>query len=192
MSLRLLRPVIVAAIVATAMGLPPAVLAPGSEYAPTAPAHGGVDGLEGTPPPQASPSPATAIEPPPSLAPRAAPALEPGSVNRSSYNLSVTYDVAVTLHYGDRLIAADSLMTITNTSATSIDRLELNTIAARLGGITVTAASVAGHAVKVATDDQTLVMPLGGVLAAGATVQARLVYRAHLRSDLAGSNWMFT
>ncbi|MFL5680773.1 MAG: hypothetical protein ACJ77B_09255, partial [Chloroflexota bacterium] len=33
---------------------------------------------------------------------------------------------------------------------------------------------------------------LGGVLAAGATVQARIVYRAHLRSDLTGSNWMFT
>jgi hypothetical protein len=107
--------------------------------------------------------------------------------------LTASYDVAVTLHYGDRLITVDSRMTITNTSGGPIDRLELNTIAARLGGgLRVTAASVEGVAVNVTVDDQTLLMPLGGILVAGATIQARIAYRAHLRSDLAGSNWMFT
>jgi hypothetical protein len=120
-------------------------------------------------------------------------ALQPGSVNASSLDLTASYDVALTLHYGDRLIAVDSRMTITNNSGGPIDRLELNTIAARLGGgLRVTAASVEGAPVAVTVEDQTLVMPLGGILPDGATIQARIAYRAHLRSDLAGSNWMFT
>src|SRR6266540_6084805 len=41
-------------------------------------------------------------------------ALLPGSVNRTSLSLQATYDVAVTLRYGTRLLAVDTLMTITN------------------------------------------------------------------------------
>jgi hypothetical protein len=119
-------------------------------------------------------------------------ALEPGSVNRSSLNLTVSYDVTVALHYGDRLLAVSSRMSITNTSGGPIDRLELNTIAARLGGGLKVVASVEGVPVTATIDDQTLIVPLGGVLPDGGTIQARIAYRAHLRSDLAGSNWMFT
>jgi hypothetical protein len=119
-------------------------------------------------------------------------ALEPGSVNAASLNLTVSYDVNVTLHYGDRLLAVTSRMTITNTSGGPIDRLELNTIAARLAGGLKVVASVEGVPVTPKIDDQTLIVPLGGVLPDGATVAVRLAYRAHLRSDLAGSNWMFT
>ena len=119
-------------------------------------------------------------------------ALQPGSVNASSINLTVSYDANVTLHYGDRLLAVTSRMAITNTSGGPIDRLELNTIAARLGGGLKVVASVEGVPVTPTIDDQTLIVPLGGILADGATVNVRLAYRAHLRSDLAGSNWMFT
>jgi hypothetical protein len=119
-------------------------------------------------------------------------ALEPGSVNRASLNLTVSYDVTVALHYGDRLLAVSSHMSITNTSGGPIDRLELNTIAARLGGGLKVVASVEGVPVRATIDDQTLIVPLGGVLPDGATIQARIAYRAHLRSDLSGSNWMFT
>lgn len=168
--IRSLRSTIVAVVIAVALGLPQATVAPTGEVAP-----------------------ATAIATPPAPSIATIPAaLEPGSVNRSSLALTVTYDVGVTLHFNDRLLGVDSLMTITNTSGAGIDRLELNTIAARLGGLRVTAASVDGKAVTVAIDDQTLIMPLGGVLAAGATVQARLAYRSHLRSTLGGSDWMFT
>jgi hypothetical protein len=41
-------------------------------------------------------------------------------------------------------------------------------------------------------DDQTIVVPLGGVLAAGASTRVRIVYAATLRSTLIGSNWLFT
>ena len=108
-------------------------------------------------------------------------------------NVSATYDAKVTLHYNTRYIAVDSTATVTNTSGGSIDRLEFNTIATRLGGgIHVTLADVDGRPVNVTIDDQTLVVPLGGVLVNGATVVVRIVYAAHLRSDVTGSNWLFT
>jgi hypothetical protein len=99
--------------------------------------------------------------------------------------------VSLALSYGSRSFTVDTLMTIENTSGGPIDRLELNTVAARLGGLRVRAASVAGKAVKVTVDDQTLVMPLGGVLRDGGLVQARLIFRSTLRSNVAGQNWMF-
>ena len=41
-------------------------------------------------------------------------------------------------------------------------------------------------------DDQTLLVPLGGTLPASATASLRIVYAATLRSDLDGSNWLFS
>jgi hypothetical protein len=140
----------------------------------------------------ASSAPASASVAPVRASALSSSALEPGSVNASSLNLTVSYDVNVTLHYGDRLLAITSRMSITNTSGGPIDRLELNTVAARLGGGLKVVASVEGVPVTPTIDDQTLIVPLGGVLPDGATVAVRLAYRAHLRSDLAGSNWMFT
>jgi hypothetical protein len=135
--------------------------------------------------------PAPSTSPVPTI-PSTAAALDPGSVNRTSLDLKVSYDVSLGLRYDSRSFTVDSLMTIENTSGGPIDRLELNTIVARLGGLQVRAASVAGKAVKVTVDDQTLVMPLGGVLPDGGLVQARLIYRSTLRSSVAGQSWMFS
>jgi hypothetical protein len=137
-----------------------------------------------------STNPAPSGSPVPTIPPTAA-ALDPGSVNRTSFDLRVEYDVALGLRYDSRSFTVDTLMTIENTSGGPIDRLELNTIAARLGGLQVRAASVAGKAVNVTVDDQTLVVPLGGVLRDGGLVQARLIFRSTLRSSVAGHNWMF-
>jgi hypothetical protein len=140
--------------------------------------------------PTPSPTPAPSSSAEPTIPPTAA-ALDPGSVDRTSLDLQVTYDVALALRYNSRAFTVDTVMTIENTSGGPIDRLELNTVAARLGGLQVRAASVASKAVKVTVDDQTLVMPLGGVLPEGGLVQARLVFRSTLRSNVAGQNWMF-
>ena len=168
--------------------------AAGTATAPTPDAVGDVAGSTGPPPtpvplrtsapPTPRPTPAGTLAPAP-------PVIQPGSVNRTSLDLEVSYDVALALGYDSRAIRVDSLMTITNDSGGPVDRIELNTIAARLGGLQIRAASVAGKAVSVSVDDQTLVMPLGGILLAGATVQARLEYTASLRSDVAGQNYLF-
>jgi hypothetical protein len=122
----------------------------------------------------------------------AASAIVPGSVNRSSINLRATYDVSVWLSYASRQLAVDSRMTVTNTSGVSIDRLELNTIASRLGGLRIRSVTVDGHAVTAKTTDQTLVVPLGGVLPAGASTHVRVRTRSWLRTSLSGSSWMYT
>jgi hypothetical protein len=130
----------------------------------------------------------------PSKAPTQAVAdgIVPGSVNATSTNLTAEYDVTVRLNFGTRAFRVDSTMTVTNTSGTSIDRLELNTIAARLGGMVITIATVDGKAVHPTVTDQTIHFPLGGVLTAGQKATVRIAYRSTLRSTLTGSNWLFT
>jgi len=145
-----------------------------------------------TDPPTAAPTPAPTPTASPGPTGPSAIGLQPGSVNRASINLRVTYDVRLRLGYDSRGFRVDSTMTIENTSGGPVDRLELNTAVARLGALKLTSTTVAGKPVAATVDDQTIVMPLGGVLPAGGTVTARVAYRATLRTNLAGSNWMFT
>jgi hypothetical protein len=119
-------------------------------------------------------------------------AIVPGSVNRSSLDLDTTYRATLKLTWATRAIWVDSTATIRNTSGGPIDRVELNTIAARLGGIRLRPVTVDGTAVAATVTDQTIVVSLGGILPAGATTQVRVRFSARLRGDLAGSDWLFT
>ena len=116
----------------------------------------------------------------------------PGSVDRSSVNLTASYSVVLALRYGTRAFSVNSTATITNTSGGPIDRVEFNTIAARLGGMELRAVEVDGVRRTARVHDQTVIVPLGGILPAGSTAKVRVQYRSTLRSSLAGSNWLFT
>ncbi|HYH93787.1 MAG TPA: hypothetical protein VD763_11545 [Candidatus Saccharimonadales bacterium] len=118
--------------------------------------------------------------------------IRPGSVDRTSLHLAATYATTLRLNYGTRSFVVDSTATITNTSGASIDRVELNTAAARLGSMRLTSVTVDGTTVPATKSDQTIVVPLGGILAAGATTAIRVRYSATLRTSLSGSNWLFT
>jgi hypothetical protein len=143
--------------------------------------------------PTASGAPSSVLDPAPSASPRTTPAgLVPGSVNATSMNLRAEYQATVTLSFARRSFRVASTMTVTNTSGKAIDRLELNTIAARLGDMSLAVARVDGIAVHATVSDQTIHLPLGGVLAPGATTTVRIGYRATLRADTAGSDWLFT
>ncbi len=83
-------------------------------------------------------------------------------------------------------------MTVTNTSGGPIDRIELEAIAARLGHLALGPVTVDGRRVVPTVADQTITVPLGGVLPVGAVTTLRLSFRATLRSDLAGDDWLFT
>lgn len=119
-------------------------------------------------------------------------AIVPGSVDRTSLALTAEYDVSLSLNFGTRAFKVDSTMTVRNDSGGPIDRLELNTIAARLGAMKLGEVTVDGKAVKATVSDQTIVVPLGGILGAGKSVPVRVRYAATLRSSISGSNWMFT
>ena len=119
-------------------------------------------------------------------------AIVPGVVNRSSLDLDATYRATLKLTWATRAIWVDATAAIRNTSGGPIDRLELNTIAARLGGIRLRPVTVDGTSVTSTVSDQTIVVPLGGILPAGATARIRVRFSARLRNDLAGSDWLFT
>jgi hypothetical protein len=119
-------------------------------------------------------------------------AIRAGAVNRTSVSLTARYLVGLSLRFGSRSFVANTVATITNTSGGPIDRVELNTIAARLGGMRLHRVEVDGRRVTARVSDQTIIVPLGGVLAAGDTVKVRVHYLATLRSSLSGSNWLFT
>jgi hypothetical protein len=116
-----------------------------------------------------------------------------GSVDRASIHLEARYDVGLRLNWGTRAVRVSSTATIRNTSGGPIDRIELNTAAARLGGLSILGAKVDGISVTATVKDQTITVPLGGILPAGATTKVYLKYGARLRSGLSGSSdWMFT
>ena len=128
---------------------------------------------------------------PSELEPDAAAEVVPGSVNRTSLFVDATYDASLRISWGTRRIAVDSTATIRNTSGGPIDRIELNTIAARLGSIELHSVTVDGVATGATRSDQTIVVPLGGILPVDASTRIRVRFHALLRSNLSGSNWLF-
>jgi hypothetical protein len=119
-------------------------------------------------------------------------AILPGTVNATSLDLSATYDVQLKLSYARGTISAVSTMTITNASGGPIDRLELNTVTPRLGRLRIRSLTVDGQAAKPTIKDQTIIVPLGGILPDGATTTVRIAFSATTRRTLSGSNWLFT
>ncbi len=115
-----------------------------------------------------------------------------GPVGRSSLIVEATYDADLKLSWRSRKIRVDSSATIRNTSGGAIDRMEFNTIAARLGAMRLQPVTVDGVSVAATVRGQTIIVPLGRNLPIGATTTVRIRYRATLRSDLAGSDWLFT
>ena len=148
--------------------------------APAAPPTAPASPVIGTPPGSAGSATATTS------------AIVPGAVNRTSIRLVATYDISATVHYGDRRVSAVSVMSVRNASGGPIDCLELNTVTARIGSLRLGAVTVDGRALSPTISDQTVIVPLGGILPDGATATVRIAFRATLRSDLAGSNWLFT
>ena len=122
----------------------------------------------------------------------AATAIVPGSVNRTSLSLRATYAVRARLDVGSRALRGYVVVTAQNRSGAGIDRIELNTVMARLGGLRLGEVSVDGSAVVPRIDDQTIVVPLGGVLPDGATTTVKVRFGATLRTTLGGSSWLFT
>ncbi|MBA3235888.1 MAG: hypothetical protein H0T59_07845, partial [Chloroflexi bacterium] len=114
------------------------------------------------------------------------------AADRSSMQLDATYDADLRISWRSRVIVVDLTVTIRNTSGAAIDRVDLNTIAAKLGGMRLKKVTVDGSAGAATVRGQTISVPLGRNLAVNASTAIRIRYRATLRSNLAGSNWLFT
>ena len=119
-------------------------------------------------------------------------AIVPGTVNRNSIHMTATYDVDAELAVDTGVLKVATTITARNDSGAGVDKIALNTIAARLGALTITSASVDGTPRTVTKSDQTLWVPLGGILPDNETVEVKVAYRATLKNSLTGSNWLFT
>ena len=158
-----------------------------------------VPGTSGDDLPTSNPGPSGIVDPgatfeplPTTEGPATPTAIVPGAVNRASMAVTATYRVTAAISVGSGGLDVTTRIQVRNDSGDGIDRLELNTIAARLGGIEVYAASVDDVPVTVAVGDQTLVVPLGGVLPDGASATVSVAYRATLRKSVTDSDWMFS
>jgi len=119
-------------------------------------------------------------------------AIVPGTVNRTSLSLRATYVVRARLDVGSRALRGYVVVTAQNRSGAGIDRIELNTVMARLGGLRLGEVSVDGKSAAPRIDDQTILVPLGGVLPDGATTTVKVRFAATLRTTVGGSSWLFT
>ncbi|HSS36199.1 MAG TPA: hypothetical protein VLR93_07980 [Patescibacteria group bacterium] len=175
------RPRSIATIVlALAVCVAPGSVAPAGATAATAAATSATAAPRAAPPAHGGP-PAAATS-----------AIVPGSVDRTSLDLRTAYDVELKLNYTRRTLSAVSTMLVTNESGGPVDRLELNAVAARLGRLAISSLTVDGVAVSPTIADQTLMVPLGGILPDGASASVRIAFRATARKTLTASNWLFT
>lgn len=129
--------------------------------------------------------------PTPTQPPTSSTSIVPGVVNRSTMQVRAAYDVAASLVWGTRRLWGRVAITALNRSASGIDRLELNTVMAPLGGLRLGTATVDGRVVAARVTGQTILVPLGGVLPPGATATVVVRFAATLRSTVRGSDWLF-
>lgn len=120
------------------------------------------------------------------------PVVAPSASAASTLKVDATYVSILKLAWLSRAVYVDSKATVRNTSGAAIDRLEFNTIAARLGAIKLRPVLVDGAAVAATISDQTISVPLGKSLVNGGTTVVHIRYGATLRNTLTGSNWLFT
>jgi hypothetical protein len=114
------------------------------------------------------------------------------NADRTTYDLRATYDVRANLDWARGSLRVDSLMSVTNTSGGYVTRLELNTVAAKLGRLHMISASYNGHDISFRVSGQTLTLTLPSPLAENATATIRIVYRAWFRRSFAGDDWMWS
>ena len=197
----------------TALAAPTTGLALPVETAPDAPATPAASAVGSTPPdPPATPDagqtalpvPATpgppAADPTPGPTPAAnpipttpdPPAAGPAASDRTSYDVTATYDVVAHLDYGASSLRVATRIHLTNTSGGPLGRIALNTVAARLGSLHLLSASVDGTTVHPQVTGQTLIVSLPATLPAGGSSTISVSYRAVFRHDTGGSDWLWS
>ena len=109
----------------------------------------------------------------------------------TSYDLEARYDVDLHLDWDTRRISVTTDIDLRNTSGEAVDRLELNTVAAKLGGLRDLRVKVDGSRVAAKTTGQTIKVPLGKTVPPGGSVDVRVAYKARLLTTSAARGYLF-
>ena len=119
-------------------------------------------------------------------------AIVPGRVNRSTISMTATYNIDARLAVSARTLRGTVTITARNDSGVDIDTVRLNTTLGPLGRLLLGRVTVDGTAVTATHADQTITVPLGGILHDAATVKLVVPFRATLRSTIGGDAWLLT
>jgi aminopeptidase N len=122
----------------------------------------------------------------------AASSIVPGRVDRASIRMTATYAIGARLRLAARALGGHVTITARNDSGDGVDRVRLNTVMGPLGRLDLGAVTVDGERVRPVLRDQTITVPLGGVLPPGESATIRVEFSATLRSTTGGSSWLFT
>lgn len=109
----------------------------------------------------------------------------------ASYHMEARYDVSVHLDWDTREVDIRTTIDLLNTSGGPVDRLELNSVAAKLGSMRRLRVTVDGARVKSSVIGQTIKVPLGAPLAEAGSATVRLAFRSRLRTSSAGRSYFF-
>ena len=120
-------------------------------------------------------------------------ALLPASVAQgaTSLNVDTRFDVSLHLDWDTRKVHVKTTMDLTNTSAGPIDKLLLNTVAIKHGGLHSLKTRVDGVNVNATKGGQTIALPLGKTLDPGESATIFVAYRARLTTKVGGRAYFF-
>jgi hypothetical protein len=110
----------------------------------------------------------------------------------ASYRLQAEYRSRLHLDWDTRRVRLATDILVHDTSLEPVDRLELNTVAARLGSLEGLRVQVDGRQVHAKVIGQTIRVPLDPPLAVGASASVRVAFRARLRTTTEGRSYVFT
>jgi len=111
---------------------------------------------------------------------------------RTSYQVEASYDVSVHLAWDTGRVHVKTRIELHNTSGGPLDRIVLNTVAAKLGSIRNLKARIDGAAVKPAVSGQTITLTPEAPLAEDATATIWVAYRARLLTTNVGRNYLWS
>jgi hypothetical protein len=109
----------------------------------------------------------------------------------TSYDLEARYAVNVHLDWDTRWVDVRTTIDLRNTSGRSIDRLELNSAAVKLGGHRRLKAKVDGAVVGASVIGQTIRVPLGRTLAPGDEARVFVRFRSRLTTRATNRSYYF-
>jgi hypothetical protein len=111
--------------------------------------------------------------------------------DRTSYDMTATYDVRATIGWVSRAVRVDTTIDIVNTSGGPVSRLALNTIAAAIGQMRLGRVLVDGQRVRPRVRGQTILLALPAALAEGASTRVRVAYAGRAGLSTANHDWMW-
>jgi hypothetical protein len=106
--------------------------------------------------------------------------------------LVATYDSDLHLAWATRRLRVSTRIDVTNEGADAVSRLDLNTLAARIGGMRRLRVRVDGREIAPRVNGQTIRVPLPVPLAADGTARVDVSYRARLGTSTAGRDFLWS